>query len=71
MYNYVHVYAVTLNTPTCILFLAEVYTQCMITSILYLSICTGLYMTCNTPTPGYPSAADEAWYWQKRVLCIG
>ena len=25
-------------------------------------------MTCNTPTPGHPSAADEAWYWQKRVL---
>ena len=20
-------------------------------------------MTCNTPTPGHPSVADEAWYW--------
>ena len=28
-------------------------------------------MTCNTPTPGHPSAADDAWYWQKRVLRIG
>ena len=26
---------------------------------------------CNTHTPGHPSAADEAWYWPKRVLCIG
>ena len=26
---------------------------------------------CNTPTPGHPSAADDAWYWQKRVLRIG
>ena len=28
-------------------------------------------MTCNTPTPGHPSAADDAWYLQKRVLRIG
>ena len=28
-------------------------------------------MTCNTPTPGHPSAADDPWYWQKCVLCIG
>ena len=27
-------------------------------------------MTCNTPTPGHPSTADDAWYWQKRILHI-
>ena len=30
--------------------------------------CTCVCMTCNTPTP---STADDAWYWQKRVLRIG
>ena len=24
-------------------------------------------MTCNTPTPGPPSRADNAWYWQKHI----
>ena len=28
-------------------------------------------MTCNTPTPGHHSAADEAWNCPKRVLCNG
>ena len=28
-------------------------------------------MTCSTPTPGHPSTADEAWYWQKCVLRTG
>ena len=28
-------------------------------------------MKCNTPTPGPPSAADDAWYWQQHVLRIG
>ena len=28
-------------------------------------------MTCNTPTPGHPSAADEAWYWQKPYCALG
>ena len=28
-------------------------------------------MTCDAHTPGSPSAADEAWYWPKRVLRIG
>jgi len=23
------------------------------------------------PSPGHPSAADEAWYWLNRVLCSG
>ena len=27
--------------------------------------------TCNTPTPGHPSVADDIWYWQKRILHIG
>ena len=30
-----------------------------------------VHMTCNTPTPGHPSTADEAWYWQKLVLHTG
>ena len=25
----------------------------------------------QSPSPGHPSAADEAWYWLKRVLCSG
>ena len=25
----------------------------------------------NMPTPGHPSATDEAWYWQKRILHTG
>ena len=28
-------------------------------------------MTCNTHIPCHPSAADEAWYWLKRVMRIG
>ena len=28
-------------------------------------------MPCNAHTPGHPSAADDAWYWQKCVLHIG
>jgi hypothetical protein len=28
-------------------------------------------MTCNTPNPSHPSTADDGWYWQKCVLCIG
>ena len=27
-------------------------------------------MTCDTPTPGHPSTAGEAWYWLKCVLRI-
>jgi len=33
--------------------------------------CTILLYMCNTHTSGHPSAADEAWYWLKRVLHIG
>ena len=25
-------------------------------------------MIRKTPTPGHPSTADDAWYWQKRIL---
>ena len=25
----------------------------------------------QSPSPGHPSAADEAWYWQKRILSSG
>ena len=25
----------------------------------------------QSPSPGHPSAADEAWYWPKRVLRSG
>ena len=28
-------------------------------------------MACDTHAPGHPSAADEAWYWLKCILCIG
>ena len=30
-----------------------------------------VHITCNTPTLGHPSTADDAWYRQKRVLNIG
>ena len=40
-------------------------------SVLGASVQCYVRMTCNTPTPGHLSAADDAWYWQKRVLRIG
>ena len=30
-----------------------------------------LCMIWQSPSPGHPSAADEAWYWPKRVLRSG
>ena len=50
------------------------YVQCtcvyIITCLNNIVVILSCYvcMTCNTPTPGHPSATDDAWYC---FLCIG
>ena len=77
MYIHVHVHVhVYTHVRTCTLYI--VYTHVihllwymymyMYVYIVYLCY---VHMICNTPTPGHPSAADDAWYWQKCILRIG
>ena len=59
MYILVAVYMyITIHTCTCN----------MRVHVLKASCRCYVRRTCNTPTPSHPSAANEAWYWQKCVL---
>ena len=47
------------------------YMYCTCTHYMVRSHLCCMCMTCDTHTPGHPSAADEVWYWLKHILHIG
>ena len=63
--TYTYMYMYTVHVHVCTVYV--VLCTCRIRRPKASHLC----MTCDTHTPGHPSAADEAWYWPKCVLCIG